>query len=75
MTVTGGRVWVLMGAYGYIGVGEHGKQTCKGTYASNTHDFPGTMAGKFPKICVWVVGDVGGNGRSCMVTGWFATMQ
>ena len=56
MTVTGGRVWVHMGAYGCIGVGEHEKQACKDTRRPNTHDLPATMAGKFPKIHAWVRG-------------------
>ena len=33
VVVTGGRVWVRMGAYGCIGVGEHEKQARKNTWA------------------------------------------
>ena len=48
--VTGGCVWVRMGAHGCIGVGEHEKQTHKDTdtHGPNVYDFPATMSGKFP---------------------------
>ena len=67
----GGRAWARIGAYGCIGVGEHEKQARKHTHGPNAHDFPGTMAGKFPKMQAWVRGDMvrvtAGNGWSRMV--------
>ena len=73
--VAGGRLWVFMDAYGCIGVGEHVKQACKGYAWSNTHDFPATMTGKFPKIhtCVWAV-RIGTEWYVC-VFGGFSTIQ
>jgi len=54
-----------------MGACEHEKQAHKDTHAQNAHDFPATMAGKFPKMHVWVRGDTGrvtaGNGCSRMV--------
>ena len=48
-----------MNVYGCIGVGEHEKQARKDIHGPNAHDFPATMAGKFPKIHAWVMGDTG----------------
>ena len=73
--VMGEHVWVCMGAHGCIGVGEHKKQARKDAHASNAHDFPATMPGKFPKIHVLERGDTEGHGRSNMVTDGFATMH
>ena len=53
-----------MGAHGYIGVWGHEKQTHKDIHGSNAHHFPATMAGKFPKIHVWVKGNTEGHGMS-----------
>ena len=68
-----GYIWVRVGAYGCIGVGEREKQTRKDTHGLNAHDFPATMAGKFPNIHVLVRGDTGrvttGNRWSRIVVG------
>ena len=60
--VTSGCVWVWIGAYGRIGVGEHEEQVCKDTHGSNVHDFP--------KIheCVWIVW-MGTEGHICVLGG------
>ena len=54
--VTAACVWVRMDAYRCVSVGEHMKQADKDAHGSNTHDFPATVAGKFPKINTWVRG-------------------
>ena len=72
--VTGVCVWVRMDAYGCNAVGEDKKQARKDIHGSNAHDFPASMAGKFPKIHGWARGGTEGYWRSNRVTGGFAAM-
>ena len=67
-----GYIWVRVGAYGCIGLGEHEKQARKDTHGPNAHDFPTTMAGKFPEMHAWARGGTEGHRRSFMVPDGFS---